>query len=158
MVDAAEADVVSPAVAAHDPHTALHEVVGQLLQFRCGGFGHGCDALGLRPAAQLLLQVGHPLPLFVDAGLIALISLQQPIQEGLGQVISQAPQQLLGPAAALVEGHAKAEAEFGVVFKQGIAPGGAAALGIGAPGGGGQVAAIDRGTPGGVGDHHAIAE
>ena len=58
----------------------------------------------------------------------------------------------------LVVGEAKAEAEFGIVLKQGVGPGGATTFVVGAPGGGGQAAAIDRGAAGGVGHHHPITE
>ena len=51
----------------------------------------------------------------------------------------------------LVQGDAEAKAEFGVVFKQGIGPGGAASFGVVGPRGGGQVAAVNGGAARGVG-------
>ena len=88
--------------------------------------------------------------------------------QGLGQGEGNGPgrigpagellHQPLGLVVALVVGEAKAEAEFGVVLEQGIGPGGATALVVGAPGGGGQAAAVDRGAAGGIGHHHPITE
>ena len=80
----------------------------------------------------------------MDAGLIALVGMQQAIHQRLGQFRRLLTQQLFGAAAALIEGHAEAEAEFGVVFKQRIAPSRSAPFSVGGPGGGGQIAAVDR--------------
>ena len=88
--------------------------------------------------------------------------------QGLGQGEGNGPgrigpagellHQPLGLVMALVVGEAKAEAEFGVVFEQGIGPGGATAVVVGAPGGGRQAAAINRRAAGGIGHHHPITE
>ena len=58
----------------------------------------------------------------------------------------------------LVDADAEAQAEFGIVLEQRVAPGRAASFGVLAVGRGGQVAAVDRGAAGGVGHHHAVAE
>ena len=57
-----------------------------------------------------------------------------------------------------VIGNAEPQTKLRIVFKQGVRPGGAAPVGVLAPGRGGQVAAVDGGTTGGVGYQHAIAK
>jgi hypothetical protein len=67
VVQAAVADVVRPAIAAHDPDGALDQTVG-----------HAKQILGLRRGtlAQRLLDLGYPLALLVDASLGGLICVQ----------------------------------------------------------------------------------
>jgi hypothetical protein len=65
-----------------------------------------------------LPQVFHPLALLVDARFIALVGMEQTLHQRLGQIGGVLAQQLLGAALAVIEGHAEAEAEFGVVFKE----------------------------------------
>ena len=149
MVEAAEADVVGPAVAADDPHALAAQVVGQLAQRAC--LQHG-----------LFFQFGHRLrhafALFEDTRLAVFVGQQDRLDQRLSQHRRQALQQRDGVGVFLVHRGADAEAEFGVVFEQGVVPGRAAALAGLGPWRDRQVAAVDGGAAGGVGDDHAIAE
>ena len=109
MVEPAVADIIGPAVAAHDPDALLHQGVGQTQQVaRFGGVQAGeffleeLNALALREDALLGLLVG--------------------VDDGLCQVLAdgeaQTPDQLAGVFGLLVGGQTHAEPELGVVFKQ----------------------------------------
>ena len=66
--------------------------------------------------------------------------------------------QLLRVGHQLVGREPHAEAEFGVVLEQRVAPGRAAPGAVDGVGRARQVAAVDGGAAGGVGDQHAVAE
>ncbi len=83
---------------------------------------------------------------------------EQRLHQLLGQLCGEADQQLARVLAALVDGEAEAKTEFGVVLKERVGPGDAAAVVVGGVGRGGQIAAVDRGATGGVGDDRAISE
>ena len=149
MVHAAVADVVGPAVAAEDPDGLLGVQVGhggdlgqervlgvleQGLELVARGLGGGGVALACQPGAGGFFDGG------AGGGF-----------RHLGQQIGQ-----LG--AALGNGHVEAVAELGGVFEQGVVPGGAEAVLVGAIGRGrGRSAPNGRATRS-VGDHHAFAK
>ena len=157
VVQTAEADVVSPAVAAEDPDgllgqelLALQDLAGQLAGIAGAAvhntiFQSGNVSLGS-------LAVGHAIIQSVQPGLSGSLQL------GNGVLHSD---ELLGLLdQAVTDGlltEVEAQAVLGVVFKQAVGPGGTTAvLGHGVGRGGGGVAP-DGGTAGGVGDIHPLA-
>ena len=72
MIEAAEADVVGPAVAADDPHAFLHQIFGQAFQLARRG---GIDA------GQLLAQFLDPLALLKDAGFGGLVGVEYGVRQ-----------------------------------------------------------------------------
>ena len=98
------------------------------------------------------------LALLGDAGFGGLVGFEQCADQVFAQGGGQALDQVFGVFGELVDGQAHAQAEFGVVLEEGIGPDRTAALGVGAVGGGGQIAAKDRRAAGGVGDQQAVAD
>ena len=148
MVQAAEADVIGPAVAAEDPEGLLGEVslVGQ-------------DGLGGVAAALLELgDIGSGRGL---GGLSVVAVLEPSGGSGLQLVRGVTLEQGLGLSDELVlDGsvtHGEAEAVLSVVLEQGVVPGRTVALGVDRIGRGGSRVAPDGGAAGGVGDEHAVA-
>jgi hypothetical protein len=151
VVEAAEADVVGPAVAADDPDALADQGVGDGEQV--AGFG-GSRLPGERfRAARRRARAGRRFPL--RSGL-------RRVEDGVGQLVAdlgrEARRAARGVIALLVEGEADAEAELGVVLEERVGPGRAAASAFVGVGRGGQVAAVDRGAAGGVGDEQPVAE
>ena len=149
MVQATEADVVGPAVAADDPDALAHQVVGD---------GEQPPRAFVVDAAQQHLQLLHPAPLFHDAGLIRLVGSEQVLEQLRLELVTQLGQQHLGLVNVLVDGKAEAQAELGIVLEQRVVPGRPPPFRVGRVGGGGQVPAVDGGAAGGIGDEHAVTE
>ena len=158
VVQAAEADVVGPAVAAEDPDGLLGEVllVSQDLAAQLAG-------VALASGDNGVLQGGDELLGGLAVGL-AVVHGVQPVlggglQIGVGPLHGQQGVGLVHQAVAdgfLAQVHT--EAMLGVVFKQGVGPGGAVAFLVGAVGRSSGGTAPDGGAAGGVGDIHPIAE
>ena len=85
VVEAAEADVVGPAVAADDPDGLLHEVVGEVDERPGGG------RCGRR---ELHAQPGHALALGRDAGVGRLIGLEDLAREAARKCRAELAEQL----------------------------------------------------------------
>ena len=84
VVQAAVADVVGPAVAAHDPHAALDQHVGQAEQVL--GARRRASAFRRRPEpAPARLSRPDALALLGDAGFVGLVGVEQ----GLRQVVAE---------------------------------------------------------------------
>ena len=113
-----------------------------------------------RPAAAVepADQFGHPFALGVQFRFAPSAERQDGVDEVGAQDVAQFGQPSTGLAEVGVGGQSHPEAELGVVFEQGVRPGGPAPLGVGRPGRGRQVAAVDRRAAGGVGDHQPVAE
>ena len=73
-----------------------------------------------------------------------------------GSAFTELSHQLAGILTLFVEGQAHAQAKFGIILKEGVAPGRATSLAVIGPGCRGQVTAIDTGTAGGIGNDHPI--
>ena len=73
MVEAAEADVVSPAIASHQPDAGLHQGIGDCQQPGGGEGGAALGRLGLQQGMELTLQILHPPALGVNGGLVTLV-------------------------------------------------------------------------------------
>jgi hypothetical protein len=149
VVQAAEADVVGPSVAAQNPHALANQRVGD---------GQQVARFGRVVAGQLLAQREHALALLVDLGSVfcgrvrIAATSSSPIS-GASRVTSSRQTPSAGRAP-----RPHAEAELGVVFKQRVGPRRPAPSGVLGVRRGGQVAAVDRRAAGGVGDIHAVAE
>ncbi len=149
MVQSAKADVVSPAIAADDPHTLAHQRVGDRLQGA---------SLGSFRSGNLCPECKHPLPLRLNPGFLRLVGAQNGGHQFVADDRRQPPQQAFGIALLLIEGQAHAHTEFRIVFKQRVRPGGAASALILGIRRGRQVAAVDRRAARGVGDVQPVAE
>ena len=66
--------------------------------------------------------------------------------------------QFVGEFGLLVNGESESQAEFGIVFKEGIRPSRSAAIEILGPGRRWQVPAVDRRAAGRIGDYAAISK
>ena len=147
MVEAAEADVVGPAVAADDPDALAHERAGERLRAaaprgsssRASRSRSSCDERGAARRCRL-----------GGAGRRA--------GEGRRQVGRELGRERAGLTLLRVEREPHAEPELGVVLEQGVRPGRPAAVAVRRPRRRRQVAAVDRGAAGRVGDDHPVAE
>jgi hypothetical protein len=112
VIEAAVADVISPAVAADDPDTLFHQHVGdgqQLLGLRTSSdFGSAFLSASRRAGAARKCR----------PRLFALVS--KGGDELIADRASESLQQFAGEFGLLVDGDADAQAEFGIVFEQGI--------------------------------------
>src|ERR1051326_2549513 len=149
VIEPAEADVVRPAVAADDPDALLHQRVGEREELLL---------VGRIELVHARLQNLDARALLGDLRLVLLLASEDVGGEALPNLHGDAPQQLGGELALLVERKAEAEAELGVVFEERVRPRRAAAVGVLRPRRRRQVAAVDRRAAGGVGDDDAVAE
>ena len=150
VVQTAEADVVGPAVTAHEPDALAHQVVGERVRASVPRPRSSGDSARRRSATRSRCAA---MP-----ALVVLLGRQHGVAQRLAHVGSQPRQQRLRPGHVLVHRQAHAQAELGVVFEERIGPGRTASVGVGGVGRGRQVAAVDRRAPGGVGDECAVAE
>jgi hypothetical protein len=148
VVEAAVANVISPAVAADDPHALAHQDIHD---------------------AQQAARVGYPGDrrslsswTFLRCSLMPSSLLWSVVRSAS---TSSSPMDLASCGSSsraysilLVEGQAHAQAELGIIFEQRVRPGRAAAFIVLRPGCGGQVAAVDGRAAGRIGDHDAVAE
>ena len=136
MVETAEADVVSGAVAGDDPLTAGGEEVAQL------------DDVAADVAAACLAQGQQFGGDFACCG--GVLAVFEPLAaEGLHLVGAAGAalhlvHQVCKTVTELVGADLHAQAEFGEVLEQGVCPCGAVAVGIGGIGRGGHRAGVDR--------------
>jgi hypothetical protein len=93
-----------------------------------------------------------------DSLLRGLVRPQDRADQILSYLRGHVPQKPGCIVGLFIDGQAHAQAEFGVVFEQGIGPGRAASGRIGSVGCGRQVSAVDRGASGGVRDERAVAK
>ncbi len=79
---------------------------------------------------QALFEQAHALPLFVDIGLVFLIGREERRGQFVPNLAAEAKDQLPRKLRLLVDGEPEAKPELGVVFEQGVRPGGPAPRGI----------------------------
>ena len=151
VVQAAESDVIAPAVTAEDPLALLDEAVTEF------------EELLADIAAALLHQRDELVGNFL--GLEGVLAVVDPLlEEGLDFVAAAVALEAflhnaLHAVAHLAGGGGHTEAELSVVLKQRVGPGGTeAAAVVLAVGGGRSRAAVDGGAARGVGHHHLLAE
>ncbi len=149
MVQAAVADVVGPAVAAHDPDAAWHERVSHRVELG------GTDGLEF---GQQRAQPRDTLSLRRDRCFVSAFGCEDLVDEVAGKLRGELLHEGLRQLPLLVDCQPETEAEFGVVLEERVRPCRAAPLAVRAIGRGGQVASVDGGTTRGVGDQRAIAE
>ncbi len=136
MVKAAEADVVGGAVAGNDPVSAFNQVAFQFGQFLA-------DVAGALFEQRNHL-VGH------GAALVAVFLDFEPFGEegfefvGAAVAYETFVYEAFNAFAHLLVGNVHAEAEFGEVFEERVAPCGTLALGVGGVGGRGYGAGVNR--------------
>ena len=111
MVEAAEADVVRPAVAANDPHALLNEIVGERIEPACQRI--------VQPSQRRTQRV-HPLALRGNSRFAVLRGSEQLTDQPVTQAPTQAGEQRACLLRVLIDGQAEAEAELGVVFEERI--------------------------------------
>ena len=148
VVEAAEADVIRPAVAAEDPEGLLGEV-GLVGENRLGGVAVGLLELGDVGGSGGLAGLG------VRAGL-------EPggrsLLQGVGRAVGL--EELLGLGDDLlldgVIAKGETQAVLGVVLEEGVVPRRTVAAGVDVERRRGGRVAPDRGAAGGVGDEHAV--
>ena len=145
MIDAAEADVVGPAIAADGPHGLLGQVLLVIqdvlsilafpggLQSRDQRVGHATGLLFVRPVSHIVVNGLHS-------------------HTGCLQAL-HADEQLLADGILSVE---EAEGELGIVLKQGMLPGRTKAAVILAVGQDGGTAAVSGRTAGSVANVHPL--
>ena len=155
VVEAAEADVVGPAVAADDPDALADEVVGERQQVpgvRCRAVA--VDAGRARRAGGRPARAGRAISASVVLGGVedARATRSSP---SAGARRSSEPARLVGLG---VEREAHPEPELGVVLEQRVVPRRAAPGGVDRPRRRRQVGAVDRRAAGRVGDDHPVAE
>jgi hypothetical protein len=80
------------------------------------------------------------------------------VNEVLADNVSVLVEEFDGEFLLFVEGDAEAEAEFSVIFEEGVSPSRTAAFSVVRPRRGGQVTAVNRGATRGVGNDEAVAE
>ena len=153
LVEAAEADVVGPAVAADDPDALADEVAGEGEQVS----GVGAERRRRRRASASRRRL-DPLALEDDLGLGVLDGVEEPADEVRAELRGEALEQPAGVVGLGVEGEPHPEPELGVVLEQRVAPGRAATGGVDRPRRRRQVGAVDRRAAGRVGHDHPVAE
>ncbi len=156
MIQAAVTDIVGPAVSSDDPDGALGQEMAIFLDLLQQFPGRPRGALefpiqqfpdAIRRFQGGVAQVFNGKPVFKS-----LLQFGRDIQgEGLAYPFGQA-------SALLLHGQAKAVAELGVIFKEGVGPGGSPSLGVHRVGGGGGIASVDGRAARSVGDQHARPE
>ena len=120
VVEAAEADVVGPAVAADDPDALAHEVVGEREQVARVGVVGAVDARRARRAARRRARAARAI-----SGSVVLVGVEDRRRRGRRR--ARAPgarassRGLRRVCASSAEAHA--EAELGVVLEQRVVPG-----------------------------------
>src|ERR1700746_1209629 len=119
------ADVISPSVAADDPDTFLYQHVSE---------NEKLFSLRLSEHAQPLFQDVYALALLVDVGFVFLFCREQGRGQIFANVVSHATEEFLRELGLLVNGDAESEAEFSVVFEQGVRPCRATAVSVLGPG------------------------
>ncbi len=156
VVEPAEAYIIGPAVPADDPDAVPHQRIGEGEQV--------ADSCGDRRVvvrhvlAKTRLELGDAPALLLNAGFARLVGVEQSAYEILAERPGEPREQRARVLGLLVDRDAHAQAEFGVVLKERVRPGGAAPLRVCAPRRGWQVAAVDGGAAGRVGNEHAVAE
>ena len=155
LVDAAEPDVVRPAVAADDPDALANEVARQREQVA----RVGCRRSPSIRTERVAQEVDRARAGATISGFGVLRRRRGPL--------ARAPSPISGASRSTrrrawsrlgVEGEAHPEPELGVVLEQRVAPRRATARGVDGPWRGRQVGAVDRRAAGRVGDDHAVAE
>ena len=150
VIEPAITDVVGPAVPSHQPHTFVHQVVGQLEQLG--------DLRVVRQPAQEIPQLGNHLSLRRNRCFPVAPGVFHRGHQILRQKRRQLVDQMQGPSFESVDRQSETEAEFGIVLKKRIGPGRSPSVAIRRIRCGGQIAPVDRGTTGGIGDHQAVPE
>ena len=154
MVQAAEADVVGPAVAAEDPDALADQVVGRR---PAGAFAVATVA---DRAASRCLSVGHRARCASISGSSSCGCRQRSLDQLVAQLRRRAALSSCGRSSHLLvdrpggsRGRTRRCPRTASWTRPGRGP--RALMRVGR---GGQVAAVDRRAAGGVGDHHAVAE
>ena len=149
MIQSAVTYVVSPAVAADDPHALFDERVGDRQQVA---------RLGQVFSAQPGFERRNTLSLDVDAFIRRLVRAEQAVGERLAYERAQFSDKLSRVSMLVIERHPHPEPELGVIFKKRIAPCGATPFAVDGVRRGRQIAAVDARTARRVGDDRAVAE
>ena len=151
VVHAAEADVVTPAVAADDPLRLLHQPVlhfeNVLAVVAAAGLHHR-DQAG-RNLGRLGRRTARGDPLLHDA-----LQLVRALRTACDRLLHR----LLNTVAEFLDAHVHTQTELGVVLEERIGPCGALPLVVGAVRRRRSRTRINRGTARGVGHHHLLAE
>ena len=150
VIQAAVADVVSPAVAAEDPDALLHQLIGQRHQ-QLGLAENPASAASA--SAPPRARAGRKCRLRPPG-----LALRMPSTRSWPTVGASFCSSSRGELLLLVDRDPEAQAELRVVLEQRVAPGRPAAVVVHRVRRGRQVAAVDRGATGGVGDDRAVAE
>ena len=149
MVEPTGADVIGPAVAAHQPHALAHQRLGNRQQVaRCRRIQR----------TDLLHKLGYAFPLSFDSGLVRLVCIQNRVHQRIAELRGQLRHQLTCIVCLFVHRQSHAQAKLGIVFEERIGPGWTAPLRIAGVRSCGQVAAVDRRAAGRIRDHQAIAK
>ena len=135
VIQPTKADVVSPAVATHDPDATADQGVGHALEQPC------LDGIKL---GELLPERGDPGPLGLDLGVVDLARLEDRPHQVVTQHRGHPPQEFSGIGLLLIDGQPHPQAELGAVLEQRVIPGRALPLLVLSVGRRGQVAAVDR--------------
>ena len=172
VIQAAEADIIGPAVAAEDPDGLLDEDVLVLQHFARSRARVTIALLAVLDPVGFPLGAGHVKTFLARGnqllgggfGQVRVLGVLEPFLAGQLQFrrgILDTDQFFNGLGqlgAALVDGQVHAEAELGVVFKQAVCPGGAVTFIVHCIGYRGGGTAVDGAAAGGVGDDHPVAE
>ena len=150
VVHAARTDVVGPAVTADDPHRATQQVIGDTQQV--------AYQRGLLHRLQLVDELGDTTFLVHQVVLGELRGVEQVVDELGVELVGHGLQVTLGQPGLHVGGQPHAQTELGIVLEQRVRPGRSTSVGVLAPGGGRQVAAVDRRAAGGIGHLGTVTE
>ncbi len=109
VVEAAVADIISPAVSAHNPDGFFHQIISQRQQSR---------GVSTTAATEGLAQCHHPGALGRDAGLRGLIRGEQFLHQLVADARGEPRDHFTGGAVALLNRQMDAKPELGVVLEQ----------------------------------------
>ena len=158
MIQAAEADIVSPAVAAQDPHGLLGQVILILQDLRSQSASLALAALdhtSFQSSDVILsgLIVGSAVSHGIQPLLASFLDLSGGILHS-NQLLSELSQ--TAADSVLSQGHA--QTKLSVILEQGVLPSGAVASLVHSVRSGRCGTAPDRGAASGVGNEHLVAE
>ena len=153
LVDAAEADVVGPAVTADDPDALADEIAGEREQM--SGVGARCG-----PSTRASASRRRPTRSrwSTMSASVSWTAPRSPSTRSGAELRGEALEEPAGVIGLGVEREPHPEPELGVVLEQRVAPGRAAAGGVDRPRRRRQVGAVDRRAARRVGHDHAVAE
>ena len=148
MVKPAEADIVSPAVAADNPNGFLNQVIGKVVKL-FGFLGRHHRQFGAQSLNIVALCVNFR---------IGALRVREDFLRRVAEFAFQIFQQSFGCRRLLVNREAHTEPKFRIVFKQRVRPGRPMPFFVFGIRRRRQVAGVDGRTSGRVGHNHAVAE